>query len=711
VVWFARAEGDAADEEMHPRVLIDGRLEVEPRSAGSFGSRWTTLDMTAFATWQPEPTPVILSIDLDSFAGMPMEKQRQMFGEIWERAMDWSGLVGVSIAVSRPWLEDEQEADNLVSAATSLVARTRNAVMEMDASLDDRPDASALAAKEGAPLARWDAASVSPGVRAQWLALDGSLRITDRHRDWAKIFEDWRRQSFETEITADGIEMDCDGVWRADAASPPVLRVNLPNTATGRVRWFALEPSRVACDLLPQTGLGKSFAKEPGRWIHETRRHLVTTSDPALDAVAWSDGSNGRRRIEAEIETSDGWMPVPAIEIRLGSGERFRRGLSECLGMPYVFGIAGVQSGDLTGVETGWGADCSNLLIHAWRRMGLPLVWGDPGSLRAQLAPLSADAVITAQVMDRGVAIDFGFHVAALWEDRPPLGKVDAKDLVLHHLGGLPEIVPLGELARGRPAYRLFVPRMETDGLQIRVAGDVVLAGDPRTVVPRFEKADADLFLANLEGIPSLQEPSSPPRVDFRFPADRLSWLRECGIDMVSLANNHAGDAGADGLLEGLAAVRKFGFGVAGAGRNAAEACRPWRATRKGSAVSVFGVCLVDCLVAGEDTPGVVHLPTHAGILESELARAAGAGEMIVVLVHGGDEYRGEVNADQKHWARWLVRRGARLVVGAHPHVLQRTETHAGAVIAHSLGNAVYPTELVGADDGEVRDFHPVPSR
>lgn len=41
--------------------------------------------------------------------------------------------------------------------------------------------------------------------------------------------------------------------------------------------------------------------------------------------------------------------------------------------------------------------------------------------------------------------------------------------------------------------------------------------------------------------------------------------------------------------------------------------------------------------------------------------------------------------------------------VGAHPHVIQREEAHGGAVILHSLGNAVYPRNLSGAASGKVR--------
>ncbi len=104
-------------------------------------------------------------------------------------------------------------------------------------------------------------------------------------------------------------------------------------------------------------------------------------------------------------------------------------------------------------------------------------------------------------------------------------------------------------------------------------------------------------------------------------------------------------------------------------------------------------------------------LPEHEELLESEMRAARHRGEQIVVLVHGGDEYATAVNADQRRWARWLVRCGASLVAGAHPHLLQRTEIHAGSVIVHSLGNAVYPAALKGADSGEVRSFRLPPAR
>jgi hypothetical protein len=715
VLWLAApglGEVDRLAATAEAVAQLDGRLEVEPRSAGSFAARWETLDLTGFKAWQPGRRPVILAIDLDFFAGMKAADRERHFEAIWERAMDWPGLEGVAFAVSRPWLADDDEADALVSLAVDAVRRTRGANLEIDASTDDRPDNS-LKAKElvarGEVVPRWDLGRSSPPLRMNLAGLGKRLTIRDRGIDWASVPDVWSGLYGLAPIRPAAGEIDCDRVWRHARGEEPVLRVEAPPGATGRVRWFSLEPASIASDLLPETGLGKAFSKSPSRWIYEKRRSLGVTEDFQLAPEAWARESGGRFRIEAEYETEGGWLPAPPAELRIRTAGGFRGALSECGGMPYVFGIAGVSEGDLSGVETGWGSDCANLLIHAWRRNGIPLAWGDPGRLREQLATKAesvgiADGVrISAGDLEKGIAIDFGQHVAALWEDREPLGVLGGNDLAFHHLGGMPEILPLSELAATRPVFALRLLRPAT-GCRVAFAGDVVLAGEDRVTIDGFERGTADLFLVNLEGIPSLREPEETPRFDFRFPPERLGWLKEHGVDAVSLANNHAADAGQAGLLEGMAALEKAGISSFGAGRDVDAACRPWRVERKGVKLAVFGVyCSSRIRVGQEGGPGVVaRLPDHAATLEREMATARAKGERILVMIHGGNEYDSRVSPGQRHWARWLVARGASVVAGAHPHVVQRSEFHGGARILHSLGNAVYPKALKGADSGKV---------
>lgn len=683
---------------------LDGRLEVEPRSAGSFARRWETRDLPGLLEWQPGGRKVILAIDLDWFAGMESAERERNFYAIWERAMDWPGLAGVAFSVSRPWLTDNSEADALVSLAIDAVRHTRGAHLELDALVDDRPDGSLKAAELGHVVPRWDLRAASPGVRMKLQALGGRLTVMDRSGDtsgWQEVHGSARI------IPADG-EIDCDRVWRYPLGGEPILRIHAPPDATGKTRWHLLEPVRDTYDLLPETGLGKAFSESPGRWIYEKPRPIVETQDFQLDPTVWRRKSGGRFLIAAECETPRGWISAPAIEIRVRTANGFRGSLSECGGMPYVFGIAGINEGDLSGVESGWGSDCANLLISAWRRNGIALPWGDPGRLRTHLDAKAenvgvGDGVeLSPEEIGHGVAIDFGKHVAAVWEDMEPFGVLDGNDLVMHHLGGRPEIIPLKTLAASRPVFSVLVPA-STVQCRIRFAGDVVLADADRTVIDGFERGDADGFIVNLEGIPSMREPHQKPRYDFRFPPERLDWLKSCGVDAVSLANNHASDAGLEGINEGIQALRKAGIAAFGAGGDELAACRPFRIERKGVRMAIFGISYFKSGVAGPDEAGVAALPAHSGILEAEFRKALAAGERIIAVVHGGNEYDRRVNEAQRRWARWLVAHGVSYIVGSHPHVIQRQEFHGGAVILHSLGNAVYPRSLGAAGSGFVR--------
>lgn len=701
VVWVPKVDLTKSDAEKMTAAAVaalDGRLEVEPRGAGSFAGRWQTMSARDLESWEPGGSQrVVLSIDLDFFAGMNAVEQGRGIERIWRRAMDWPGLAGVSFSVSRPWLKDDAEADFLVGLAMGLVARTRGVELEIDASLDDRPDDSARADALADDPPRWDAKAASPALVARWANLGSRLKMADRNRDFGERHSPLR-------IVADSGEMDCDGVWRFDLENAPVLRIRGAHDGTGRARWFEMRAARKAYDFLPETRLGKDFADSPARWVYEERHEIGVTHDFALAPEMWSPRGPGRVRIEAEVETARGWLPVPPVEIGLLEKTGFRRGLSETLRMPYGFGIAMLEEADLEAVETGWAADCSNALIHAWRRVGVWMRWGDPGMLRSQLETLPDGAPITSEMIERGLVVDFGRHVAAVWEDREPLGILDGGDLVFHHLGGYPEIVTLAQLAETRPSFAVRTLPQPARRLTIKLAGDVVLADENRMVIDGFEKGDADLFLVNLEGIPSMRDPEAKRQYDFRFPPERLGWLRERGVDAVSLANNHAGDAGRDGLLDGMTEIRSAGIGSFGAGNNETEACLPWISQIDGKPVAVFGVCIVDGMIAGPDAPGIAHLPTHQRHLEASMHQARASGATVVVLMHGGDEYRAEVNDSQRRWARWLVRRGARVVAGAHPHVLQKRETHGGAEILYSLGNAVYPAELGRRGSGQVKE-------
>ena len=272
----------------------------------------------------------------------------------------------------------------------------------------------------------------------------------------------------------------------------------------------------------------------------------------------------------------------------------------------------------------------------------------------------------------------------------------------MHHLGGKPEILPLEKLLSTRPQFSLLTPRSAYP-LRVAFAGDLVLAGDDLVSLPDFGRQDFDLFFGNLEGIPSMLEPAAKPRYDFRFAPKKIALLKKHRFSAVSLANNHALDAGPDGLLDGMRAFRERYFPFVGAGADEREACQPRMLEPYGRKVALYGVSIVGEGAAGPDSPGIAMLPHHSGLLEDSLRASKQAGAKIIILLHGGDEYSTKVNDDQRRWARWLIARGASVIAGSHPHVVQREEVHGGAVVFHSLGNAIYPKHLKGADSGKIR--------
>src|SRR5690606_23660031 len=128
-----------------------------------------------------------------------------------------------------------------------------------------------------------------------------------------------------------------------------------------------------------------------------------------------------------------------------------------------------------------------------------------------------------------------------------------------------------------------------------------VLADSDREVIDGFEKGEADGFVVNLEGIPSMRHPDGQARYDFRFPPERLAWLKSCEVDAVSLANNHAADAGVAGVMDGISALTKAGIAVFGAGKNETVACRPLRMERKGISMAIFGISCFEVGAAGPE--------------------------------------------------------------------------------------------------------------
>ena len=161
--------------------------------------------------------------------------------------------------------------------------------------------------------------------------------------------------------------------------------------------------------------------------------------------------------------------------------------------------------------------------------------------------------------------------------------------------------------------------------------------------------------------------------------------VREAGFNAVSLANNHACDYGLPGLEDTLAALDAVGLPHFGAGSGSHE---PLLVDAAGVRVALFA--FLDPRMV--ERPGVCALDADAPDRVADARRDA---DIVVVCNHWGEEYKG-VTPTQRRDARTLVRAGADLVVGHHPHVTQPPEVVEGSLVAYSLGNFAFDSHKGG---------------
>jgi poly-gamma-glutamate synthesis protein (capsule biosynthesis protein) len=199
----------------------------------------------------------------------------------------------------------------------------------------------------------------------------------------------------------------------------------------------------------------------------------------------------------------------------------------------------------------------------------------------------------------------------------------------------------------------------------------------------------ADIALVNLEAPAPDRATYHPTGYVFSMDPRLLAGVARAGIDVVSLANNHIGNAGRRGVVETVRNVERRGIAHAGAGRNLAAARRPAWLTAAGLRIAVLAYDGAGGLRATRASPGAA--PLVLDVIRTDIRRARRAGaDVVIVVPHWGREYTDTVTATQRRLARALVRAGADAVLGSHSHWAGPLETVGGHLVVYSLGDFVF---------------------
>lgn len=222
------------------------------------------------------------------------------------------------------------------------------------------------------------------------------------------------------------------------------------------------------------------------------------------------------------------------------------------------------------------------------------------------------------------------------------------------------------------------------------------LANDPKTVFGPAAKglAAPDLTMLNLETAISVGGQAENKAFTFQAPPSAFTALKAAGIDLVSMANNHAADYGSEGLAQTLAAIERTRFPVVGIGADSRDAYAPYYTEINGvrlafiAALQVREETLAN-FTATDTSPGVASAYSERLPLAVRAAKAKA--DAVIVYLHWGTEYVHCPNTDQVGIADRLAAEGATAVVGTHAHGLQGAGWRKdGTYIAYGLGNYLW---------------------
>lgn len=222
---------------------------------------------------------------------------------------------------------------------------------------------------------------------------------------------------------------------------------------------------------------------------------------------------------------------------------------------------------------------------------------------------------------------------------------------------------------------------------------------------------NSDFTIGNLEGAVTRSTKNATKAFTFKFNEKVLPKLQEAGFDYLMLTNNHCYDYGEAGFRDTLKAFKKYGVNSSGVGYNQEEARNFFYTNINGQEFAVIscGAYPIERSGFNGNTMSTAT-ETRAGILwqgdeilklvETEKSK----GKFVVVNVHGGEEYQFIPSKNQRKFYESLCDRGADVIFGSHPHVLQPTEWYGKSLIVYSMGNFIFNgmSSMYRAEESEV---------
>jgi poly-gamma-glutamate capsule biosynthesis protein CapA/YwtB (metallophosphatase superfamily) len=218
---------------------------------------------------------------------------------------------------------------------------------------------------------------------------------------------------------------------------------------------------------------------------------------------------------------------------------------------------------------------------------------------------------------------------------------------------------------------------------------------------------NADIAIANFEV--TLAGPPYMGYPQFSSPADLASACKNAGIDYLVTANNHAADRGKKGIIGTITKLDSIGIPHTGTFLNATarDSLSPLMIHKNGTSVALINYTFsTNGLPVPE--PVIVNMLDKESISKDVEKAKKKKADIIILFLHWGTEYDTIPARDQTDMAGYFRSIGVDLVIGSHPHVIQKmimgrdSTSKKNKLVVYSLGNFISNQRKPKTDGGSI---------
>jgi poly-gamma-glutamate synthesis protein (capsule biosynthesis protein) len=249
--------------------------------------------------------------------------------------------------------------------------------------------------------------------------------------------------------------------------------------------------------------------------------------------------------------------------------------------------------------------------------------------------------------------------------------------------------------------------KVEEKPIVIILVGDIILErgvklkiekeGNGDFKFPFLKIADelkgADILFGNLEGPISDKGNKVGSIYSFRMDPKAIEGLDFAGFDILSLANNHAFDYGRKALEDTFLRLKAAGIDYIGAGFNEGEAFGPIIKEIQGTKIGFLAYTNLgpETWKATTKDSGIALIDRKSfERIKRDIERTKKEVNILIVSLHAGEEYSTQPTQFQIDFSKMVIDAGADIMIGHHPHVVQKSDQYKTGYIFYSLGNFVF---------------------